>query len=119
MNKKTPSPSAAHNLSGKMVSRLKLVSVVMGVLIIVCVIALIYGITQKAGDLLGKPVDTARDPVGDIVSKLELEAGAKLHSIAGAHDGGLWLWVKADGRDQLLRLDAAGKPMGQVEIESK
>ncbi len=111
-NDETPSPSAAHNLSGKMVSRLKLVSVVMGVLIIVCVIALIYGITQKAGDLLGKPA-------GDIVSKLELEAGAKLHSIAGANDGGLWLWVKMDGKDQLLRLDAAGKPMGQVEIESK
>ena len=102
--------------------RLKLASAIMGVLIIICLVALIYGISQKAGNLAKSEEIPATAPLsaplmtGEMV--LPLPASAKLKSIQPAAGGGLWIWIAADTGDQLWRLDASGQPMQKIMIET-
>ena len=101
--------------------RLKLASAIMGVLIIACLVALIYGISQKAGNLAKSEEAPAAAPIsaplmtGEMV--LPLPASAKLKSIQPAAGGGLWIWIAADTGDQLWRLDASGQPVQKIMIE--
>ena len=106
--------------------RLKLASAIMGVLIIICLVALIYGISQKAGNLAKSEEAPATAPLsapqsaplmtGEMV--LPLPASAKLKSIQPAAGAGLWIWIESAAGDQLWRLDASGQPMQKIMIET-
>jgi len=108
-------------LSEAMVGRLKLASAIMGVLIIVCLVALIYGISQKAGNLAKTEEKPAAAPIGAPLMTgemvLPLPASATLKSIQPAAGGGLWIWIAADNGDQLWRLDASGQIVQKIMIE--
>lgn len=113
-------------LSEAMVGRLKLASAIMGVLIIICLVALIYGISQKAGNLAKSEEAPATAPLGAPQSAplmtreivLPLPASAKLKSIQPAAGAGLWMWIETAAGDQLWRLDASGQPVQKIMIET-
>lgn len=108
-------------MSEKTVGRLKLASGIMGVLIILCLILLIYGISQKAGELFSggeAPTETVIAAPATLIDNLELPAGMVLRSIAPALNGGLWLFAEKQETQYLLRLNGFGEVVQQLQLSS-
>ena len=122
------SVESGENLSGgmseKTVGRLKFASGVMGILIILCLVLLVYGVSQKAGELSSSK-DAPQSVVAaqsispqDLPTTLSLPAGMKVVSIAPATDGGLWLFTRLEGAPYLVRIDMFGQLVQTVQITS-
>ena len=94
-------------LSDKMVSRLKLVSGLMGVAIIICFILLIYGLAQKAGELSDAPKEV----------RFTLPKDSQLKSVFAGSDGHMRLWLQMPDGDMILTLDGSGAEAGRVYLD--
>lgn len=115
-------------MSEKTVGRLKFVSGVMGVLIILCLVLLVYGVSQKAGELAstGAPASGAEAVApppslaapDNLPNTLTLPAGMVVQSIAPSRDGGLWLFADQNGTQHLLRLDDYGQLVQQIKLDA-
>ena len=114
-------------MSDKTVARLKFASAIMGVLIILCLILLVYGVSQKAGELSKKdtatPVLVSDLPIAqanplELPERLDLPAGMKVQSIASTADGGLWLFANASDTQYLLRMSASGQLIQTMELRA-
>ena len=95
----------------------------MGILIILCLVLLVYGVSQKAGDLsqsssLKPASDIAESKAAsiDLPDVLELPAGMIVRSIAAASDGGLWLFTDISDIQYLVRLNESGQIADMIKI---
>ena len=100
-------PSGQPALSDKMIGRLKLVSGLMGVAIIVCFVLLVYGLAQKAGELSDTPQDV----------RFTLPENSQLKSVFAGSDGRLRLWLTMPDGDMVLTLDGAGQEAGRLYLD--
>lgn len=117
------SHGGAGAMSDKTIARLKFASTVMGILIILCLVLLVYGVSQKAGDLsqsssLKPASDIAESKAAsiDLPDVLELPAGMIVRSIAAASDGGLWLFTDISDIQYLVRLNESGQIADMIKI---
>lgn len=94
-------------LSDKMVSRLKWVSGLMGIAIIICFVLLIYGLAQKAGELSDTPQD----------ARFTLPENSQLKSVFAGSDGHMRLWLKMPDGDVILTLDGSGAETGRLYLD--
>ena len=114
-------------MSEKTIGRLKFVSGLMGVLIILCLVLLVYGVSQKAGELSSVEGDSNTIPAAisfteapaSLPDSLILPVGMKVQTIAPALHGGLWLFSEQDGSQYLLRIDGFGQLVQQINIATQ
>lgn len=105
---------ATAGLSDKMVARLKIASAVMGVLIILALAGVGYGLYQNFAKLTGNAAQQAGEAV------LTLPTGLSVQSIAAGPQGGLWLLLSGKGKvpGQLWQMGPDGQLIRQIELQS-
>lgn len=127
------SEAATGAMSEATIGRLKLASAIMGVLIILCLVLLVYGVSQKAGELSGNDeIEAASTPIKGqtlpqtlpqnvpetLPDRLELPAGMSVRSIATASQGGLWIFAEQGQTQHIIRIDAYGQLIQSLPIVS-
>ena len=96
-----------------MVARLKIASAVMGVLIILALAGVGYGLYQN----FAKLTDKAAGQAGE--AGLALPAGLSVQAIAAGPQGGLWLFLAGEGEKpgQLWQIGPDGQKVRQIELQ--
>lgn len=96
-----------------MVARLKIASAVMGVLIILALAGVGYGLYQNFAKLTGKAAQQAG------AAALALPADLSVQAIAAGPQGGLWLFLAGEGAasGQLWQIGPEGQLIRQIELQ--
>ena len=106
-------PNKKTIISDKSMKFIKIASIVMGVLIILSLVTLIYGIKQK----LSVPAELS--------SKVEisLSKGEKILSVSADADGGILLWIENSSTTQkkllIKHINKVGTVVRQFSINTK
>ena len=96
-----------------MVARLKIASAVMGVLILLALAGVGYGLYQNFAKLTQKPPEMGQS------STLSLPADLSVQAIAAGPQGGLWLFLAGEGAapGQLWQIGPDGQLIRQIELQ--
>ena len=112
-NSEEITPNKHASMSDKSLKMIKLASIIMGILIILGVIALVFGLQQK--------LSYTNDPFSEY--SIYLSEGQKIISVSSDGEGGVLLWIEntsiADGEQLIQQFDKSGNLRRQYKITSK